>query len=307
MNQSNFSLADLFIILGALVFGFFFFLSLNFFSLGDIRQSIILAGLISFLLGSLAFGAKLLKQTSRNFKTCVITETLLIVVFIFIAFIVLITFTHYFTVSARKAEIQQKILLNITQAEDMFNSYEGYADNRLDIYRNRLESVVQSRPVNPEQYFAYGFVAGTNHTTQIDNKVFILRSMLYRSNYEEIKQVNSNWLKNSKGIIARWSPTGIVKVMNSLEDEIRKWQQQLIEFSSFRAEGEIAETFDYPLSFDSVSKEFTERGKPNILSIALAVGLYLIILLSYFIAKRHTRYPGLKVIFARGAVKDNEL
>ena len=69
MSQSKFSLADLLTVLGTLGFGFFCFLSLNFKTLGDTTTSIIWAVTISLILGGLAFGVKLLKRTSRNFKT----------------------------------------------------------------------------------------------------------------------------------------------------------------------------------------------------------------------------------------------
>ena len=69
MSQSKFSLADLLTVLGTLGFGFFCFLSLNFLTLGESTLSIIWAVLISFILGGLALGVKLLIRTSRNVNT----------------------------------------------------------------------------------------------------------------------------------------------------------------------------------------------------------------------------------------------
>ncbi len=115
MSQSKFSLADLLTILGALIFGFICFLSVNFLTLGDTTLSIIWAVIISLILGGLAFGVKLVKRTSRNFKTYIIWEWLLIFLFLVVAFFANISvFSHYFVVTAQKEAIQKKVVSNIT-------------------------------------------------------------------------------------------------------------------------------------------------------------------------------------------------
>ncbi|MGI6409859.1 MAG: hypothetical protein ACOX0V_01285 [Bacteroidales bacterium] len=160
MSQSKFSLADLLTVLGTLGFGFFCFLSVNFLTLGDTTLSIIWAVLISFILGGLAFGVKLVKRTSRNFKTFIIWEWVLIFLFVVVAFFAIFPFSHYFVVTAQKENIQNKVVSNITQAEGLFIAYESYADNRLNIYKSRLNSIVAAKRVNPEEYKNFGFVEG---------------------------------------------------------------------------------------------------------------------------------------------------
>src|SRR5690606_8973393 len=124
--------ADLLTVLGTLGFGFFCFLSVNCLTLGDTDSSIIYAVLISCILGGLTFGVKLLKRTSHNFKTCIIWEWILIILFIVVAFFAIIPFSHYFVVTAQKEDIKKKVVSNITQAEGIFLDYESYADNRLN-------------------------------------------------------------------------------------------------------------------------------------------------------------------------------
>ncbi len=307
MNQSKFSLADLLTVLGALGFGFFCFLSLNFLTLGETVQSVVWATVIALILGGLALGAKLLKRTTREFKTCIIWEWVLLFLFVIMAFVAVFPFSHYFAVSDQKEDIKQKIISNITQAEGMFAAYESYADNRLNIYNSRLNSIVAGKSVNPSEYRSYGFVDGTDDGTQIENKLFNLKEQLYPSNYYEMKQVDSAWLANSKKYVLNWSPTGIVIVMNTIKPEITSWIDQLIEYSSFRAQGETTKNFDYPLTFNDDTDKITELGTPIPLSIGIALALYVLMLLSYLITKRHTRYPGIKVIFGTGSVKENEL
>ncbi len=307
MSQSKFSLADLLTVLGTLVFGFFCFLSVNFLTLGDTTLSIIWAVLISFILGGLAFGVKLVKRTSRNFKTFIIWEWVLIFLFVVVAFFAIFPFSHYFVVTAQKENIQNKVVSNITQAEGLFIAYESYADNRLNIYKSRLNSIVAAKRVNPEEYKNFGFVEGTDDNTQVENKMFSLKAQLYPSNYSEMKQIDSDWLSDAKDKVTSWSPTGIVKVVNTLKIEISSWNEQLKSYSSFRAKGETATDFDFPLSFDDVSGIFNMKTIPNTLALIIGIALYLLMFLSYFITKRHPRYPGLKVIFRMGSHKENEL
>jgi hypothetical protein len=291
MSQSKFTLADLLTVLGTLGFGFFCFLSVNFLTLGDTTLSIIWAVIISLILGGLAFGVKLVKRTSRNFKTFIFWEWILIILFFFVAFFAIFPFSHYFVVSAQKADIQKKVVSNITQAEDLFTSYESYADNRLNLYEKRLNSIVAAKRVNPEEYENFGFVEGTDDIIQVENKVFSLRAQLYPSNYLDMKQIDSDWLSDSKEKVTSWSPTGIVKVINTLKIEISSWNGQLKSYSSFRSKGETATDFDLPLSFEDVSGIFTRNSKPTLLSLSIGVGLFALLLLSYLITRRHSRNP----------------
>lgn len=307
MSQSKFSLADLLTVLGTLGFGFFCFLSVNFLTLGDTTLSIIWAVIISLILGGLAFGVKLVKRTSRNFKIFIIWEWVLIFLFLVVAFFAIFPFSHYFIVSAQKSDIQRKVASNITRAEGLFTAYESYADNRLNIYKSRLNSIVAAKRVNPEEYKNFGFVEGTDDNTQVENKMFSLKAQLYPSNYSDMKQIDSDWLSDAKDKVTSWSPTGIVKVVNTLKIEIPSWNEQLKSYSSFRAKGETATDFNFPLSFDDVSGIFNQRTNPNQLALIIGIALYVLMFLSYFITKRHSRYPGLNVIFSMGSSRENEL
>jgi len=286
MNQSKFSLADLLTVLGALGFGFFCFLSLNFLSLGETAPSVVWAAALSLLLGGLALGAKLLKKTSCNFKTCIIWEWILLFLFVGLAFVSVFPFSHFFVVSEQKEAIQSKVIANIEQAEGLFDDYESYANNRLNIYKSRLNSVVAAKSVNPGEYREYGFIDGTDDNTQVENKMFILNTQLYPSNYEDMKELYSDWLARSKATIKYWKPIGIITVMNEVERNCTSKKNELKQFSTFRAQGETASDFDYSLTFDDVTGKITELDIPTSLSIIYATGLYVLMLLPWIIQKR---------------------
>lgn len=306
MNQSKFSLADVLTVSGAIIFGTFCFFSFNFLSLGETVTSIVWATVIALILAGLALGAKLLKKTNGNFKTRMIWEWIFLFLFVVMSLIFMYPFSHYFAVYEQREDIQKKVIANITEAEGLFATYENYANNRLNIHQNHLNSVALAKSVNPSEYRTYGFVDGTSDRTQIENKMFVLKTKLFPSNYQEMKLKDSSWLASSKAIIASWMPLGVVDVVKGVEENLNTWKGELKEFSSFKAQGEISDEFDFPLTFDDVTSKFTQLGSPTVLSIGIAIFLYLMMLFSYFITRRDTRYPGLKVIFGTLRKEENE-
>ncbi|MDR0724915.1 MAG: hypothetical protein LBF59_02765 [Prevotellaceae bacterium] len=309
MNQSKFSLADVLTVLAALAFGFVCFLSANFFTLGNTQQSIIMSIIIAVLLGGLALVAKLLKRTSRSFKTCFICEMIMLVLFAGFAVVFAIApFSHYFAISDRKTEIQSKLTASITQAENMFTEYEKYAGTREGLYKKRLQSVVAAKQVNPSEYAAYGFESnGVSDEKQIENKMFTVHADLFPSNFTAMKRVDSIWLVKSRNIVKNWKPIGIVGVVNDVEQNTNEWLEQLIKLSSVRETEEQSEDFSYALSFDDLKEDFETLGDPTPLSLGLAVSAYAIMLLSYFVTKRHSKFPGIRILFSAGMTVDNEL
>lgn len=292
MSYSKFSLADLLTVLGALVFGFICFLSLNFLTLGDITQSVIWACLISCVLGGLAFGVKLIKSTSGNFKTYIILEWTLLALFFITAFVAFFPFSHYFAVSAQKEEIQKEVLKCTSQAEGLFGDYENnYANPRLSMYKKALNSIVLAKKIDSNGYRNFGFSDTRDDSTQIAIKVFALRAQLYPTNYNQMKQVDSIWLAEAKGKVSPWSPIGIVTVVNTLEQEITSWRDQLIIYSSYRAKGEDESLLDYnyPFTFNHVSDRFITSRNPPFMAIIISILLYTLMLFSYIFTKRSSK------------------
>jgi hypothetical protein len=111
-------------------------------------------------------------------------------------------------------------------------------------------------------------------------------------------------LSDAKDKVTSWSPTGIVKVVNTLKIEISSWNEQLKSYSSFRAKGETATDFDFPLSFDDVSGIFNKNSKPTLLSLSIGIGLFVLLLLSYLITRRHSKNP--YTLFGKRKVKKDD-
>ena len=326
MNQSKFSLADVLTVLAAIAFGFVSFLGANFLNINnDIVWGMphtvgcgAMAIFIAVLLGGTAFGAKILKRTDGNFKTCFVWEVILLALFALFAFFFASKpspFPHYFTVTTQNAEIQSKLQTSITQAENMFAAYESYAENRENLYKNKLKSVAAAKSTMPSEYTNYGFESnGISDDSQIDTKMFTVHADLFPTNYSDpaanngTKEVATLWLQGAKSTTnSSWKLMGIVSVVNDIEKNSNEWLNTLVELSKVREQGEQATDFEYPLSFSDVKTHFTKLISPTGLSLGLSVLAYVLLLLSWFVTKRSTRFPGFKFLFSLGTSRDNEL
>ena len=308
MSQSKFSLADVLTVLAALAFGFVCYMGANFLNICNDKVwgmshtsgCIVMAVICSGVLFTTGFVAKLLKRTSRKFKTCFVVEVILLTLFVlFAVFFVTKTspFPHYFTVTAQKSEINSKLQTSITQAENMFAAYESYADNRENLYKNRLQRVVTAERHDPVTFANYGFrptieVSGIN---QIGTKMFTVHSDLFPSNYSDTvarngtKEVATEWLQDAKNTTSSWKPIGIVGVVCEIDKKSNGWLSTLVTLSQVREQGEVATDFEYTLSFENVKTHFTKFNSPTLLSIGLAVLVYVLMLLSWFVAIRSTK------------------
>jgi hypothetical protein len=308
MNQSKFSLADVLTVLAALVFGFVSFLGANFLNIGNdsvwgmpnATGCVVIAVFVTLSLFGTAFVAKLLKRTSRNFKTCFVWEVILLFLFVLSAVFFASEgspFAHYFTVTEQKLEINGKLQASITQAENMFAEYENYADNREELYKQKLQSVVAAKGINPTEYARYGFdgASGVSDASQIDTKMFTIHADLFPTNYSDtiagngIKEIATEWLQEAKNTTGSWKPIGIVDVVNDIEQNSTAWLNTLVTLSKAPKQDEPAPDFEYNLSFDDVKTHFTKFESPSPLSIGLAVLAYALMLLSWFVTKRNTK------------------
>ncbi|MBU0490049.1 MAG: hypothetical protein KKD31_19085 [Bacteroidetes bacterium] len=326
MNQSKFSLADVLTVLSAISFGFVCFLGANFLNIDSEKVwgmshttgCIMIALFCSLLLFTTSYGAKRLKRTDRNFKTSFIAEVILL--FLFAIFAVLFAmrgspFPHYFSVTAQKSEINNKLQAGITQAEKMFEAYESYAENRKIRYRNTLQTVIAGEGNNPDTLANYGFRPTKQEPgdSQIVFKMLTIQYDLFPTNYSDsvanngIKEIAKGWLQEAKSTTSSWKPIGIVNVVNAIEKNTNDWLNTLVSFSTIREVGEQAMDFNYQLSFADVKMHFFKTESPSALSYGLSLLAYLLMLLSWAVAKRSTRFPGLKLLFGMGKSRDNEL
>ena len=296
LKQIKFSLAVVINLLAAITFGYFCFLGANFYSLGDRGTSIAVAVIISLLLIGTSLGAKLLKQTHRNFKSRFTWEIILLVLFtVQIGYFTFFPFSHYFSVSENENEIKSKLNSSITQTENMYVKYEHYVNNRKSNYKAKLQSAVllKETGVSDVDFNCLDFrLNSLSFPDQINKKIRKFRIDLLPSTFIKMKSDNSKWLSNSKPLVNNWKPIGLVDVINNIDENSKKWKSDLITISKIRetCEGKNIDDFKYNLTTNEVKMYFTKLGNPPSLSIIYAILIYVLMLLPYFFSNRSTTY-----------------
>jgi hypothetical protein len=291
MNTYKFSLANVIAILTGVAFGFVCFLGANFYTLGDTKKSLIYAGIITFILVSLAFLAKWLKGAKSNFKISFVGEVISLI--LFTGAILIFTyspFSHFFTVTDKQDDIRSELSTAITNTQDMFSAYDDYAKARIALYNSTLKSIVNAN--DKKALKQYGFVKKFSTETQLDNKMETIQTDLFPSNYtgtntsNGIKEVAQDWLSDAQEKTKGWKPIGIVGVVNDIQEKSIGWRNNLIDYSKMLQKGQKPANFNYNLSsFDGVKAKFTSREKPTLLAMGLGLLAWLLMLLSWYITK----------------------
>lgn len=299
MNLKNlkFPLGVIINVLTAIVFGYVCFLATNFETLGNKEKSIITALFIIVSLIVTSLGAKLLKQTTNNFKTGLILECILLLLYTGIMFYATYQyFSHYFVVEARKTEIQTSTNTNISQAESIYRQYQTYVDDRLRNYNGQLASAVRSKGGAITPYTKLGFnpLIKVNDVIQTKNLIFKLESALLPTNYKSMKVADSTWLADARVSVNNWEPIKLVDVINDIENNSNNSLNELIAFSNHKAKNEAASEFSLnpTIPFSNVKDNFTTHGSSPPVAILFAILTWLLMLLPWFISKRDTRSVG---------------
>lgn len=306
MDRFKFTLADIIGFITAIVFGVVCYFSCNFLPLGDTNIALTVAIAIALALWLLSFILRLLKErTSRRFKTGIIAEGLCLFLFAVVAFFSLIVFSHFFTVYLHKKDISSRMIENIDQAENMFAAYDEYANDRIESYEKDLNTAINGQNANLNGLTKMGFktdtVSAGPYRAQMKRKMDMIRGTLFPAEYTSLKTSATDWLTRVKKDVELWNPVRLVNDVNMIDAEIIRWKEELKKYSSVsdKMEGEDVEAFEYAISFDDVTSLFETRSLPPVLGIVLAIVAFLCLLFSYFITRRHPRYPGLKSLFGR--------
>lgn len=308
MNRTRFSLADLLTLMAAVSFGFLLFLSFYFSTLGDLNQSILKASIFAIPLGILAYMLKLKKGVSRNFKSNIIVEGILVATFAVFAVLSIYPLSHYFAVSQQKEEIQSKIKSNITGLKGLFETYDAYVDKRISVYKSKLESIVKAKFIDPYKYREFEFGQKISDAEQIEIEVETMTANLKPQPYPS-KEDSVDWIFNAENDVEIWSPIRVVNIVKDQSGKPELWTEKLKKYSAWRNKEEETIDFNYPISFNQVSSFFTKETPLHPLGIGIHLGLIFLMLFSYLISKRHERIRGnvFKLLFGDSTTDDKEL
>ena len=305
MNSLKISLGVVLAVLAAVGFGFFCFISFYFETLGDMQSSLIKASIFSVLLLVFALLAKKFKQVSRNFRTYIFMEWGALFLFGFVALLAIFPFSHFFVVTQQNDVIKEKIITSIEQTEDMIVKYENYKEDRLDMYREELKTAVAGKRTRPSDYRAFGFInPPPSDEVQINNMMFTLRGELSKDSVGT--HAYAQKIARSRNAIARWNPIEAIRVVNMIENDSKMWLDKFVKNSEHRQPNETYDVnFSYHIRFDDLTPMFRNTATSvTVLSILFAIIAYLLMMLQYIVTDRHTRFPGLNLVFKSESVNN---
>ena len=290
-NQSKFPIGWIFAAIAALVMAVLIFFSFDFLSLGQNKAfSVIFAALMMGVMLVVVFllGREKIVSIPLNFRKAAIKEALLLVVFVFIAFVTAIGTNHFYIVMGRKDVIQQEVKRQIDQIDDMFKSYNANVADRVTAYDKELESIEKNKRNDIAAYENAGLNQYTREALVVNFKADIACDDMQ----EEINAWKNDMLSKTTGLgLIRLMPR-VNEIKKSLEDtlaELKKRDRK----SEFGLNGDY---WDYTLETNEDILHLFERKEDDGVSIwafIVAIIAALIMLLPYIAKDRDGRNRGL--------------
>lgn len=305
MNKSRVTLSATITIIGAIAFCFISFLGNMYLKSGEYLESILYPSIFTLGLFVSVLIASKLKKVRFNFKKNAIKELIFLSIYLFIAIISMVSFTHFFTIQDRKSEISAKIETDINNVKNMFTEYETVVDDRMQGFDSFLDATIAGKELQRTIYLKYFEVGGPDETFQKNNNLNMFQDDIKPAEYDTIKTLALDWLNESEHIILTLKPFGLMEVINSFESNSNEWYNEILKYdqtiNTFKDESRST-PFIYELSFSSVNKELTTIKNPNLISLGILMIIHLLMLFIYILAIRDGKSPG---VFNALLSKDN--
>lgn len=221
---------------------------------------------------------QILKGTDEKFRKKIVFERILFFTAPIFFIITMIPYAHFWTVFENRTEVESTFSESIKTTKGMFESYEVYANNRIQEYEKKLKK-------------------SKNETIHSYNEIEALRLQLIADNYEALKKSAIKWIDNASNATV-WNVFMIGNI-NKIEKAIDNWNKSLNKFSSkiMTDEPEGVETFSSldpsvitaKNNLNSLRSVYTTKEPPTIIAIACALLLYFLLSIPYIIQKRNTK------------------
>jgi hypothetical protein len=280
-----------------MVYAIVLFLSVHFLPDANNNNIYVRPILYSLSLGIVAYLLARVKSARGNINMFLSIEWLLLFVFVGMAIFFLPTFGHYFNVAKNKTVIQQSMLSNLQKADSVWVEYDKHTNDRIkncEMDMNSAFSMCLSE-VNCNKFKDFGFIPpGPSKNVQIKTQIGNLMNKLKPGHYVQEKKSDSILIENTKDIVTNWKPLGLTRVDDILEQFAQK-AVSFKELDQFKLKGETLTQprFNYTPVYEDTKQYYAKISAPGILPILYAIGLYMFMLLAWFMAERNFKSPGL--------------
>ena len=193
-----------------------------------------------------------------------------------------VPFSQFVNILDNEKELQQQLAVTIENTRTIGPEYVKYAEARVDAFRANLyamsageyESVVHDIP-------------GSSKSQKINTLCKSLRRRLLPATLHEVDSVRNAWL-DEVGDMNVWNilaPRNIFTIGMVGQTWVREYREIFPDYYV----GEGAEPFEMPLldgSLGEFNHNFVAFSSPNVLSIIVALMVFVLVLTPYFIMRR---------------------
>lgn len=272
---------------------------------GDFISAAIKVALIDLALLATFIGAQIIKGTDEKFDRSIIIERILIVLCPIAFVFAMSSYNHFWSVFEQRQQIESLFNSSIDGAKQMFVSYDKYAEDRIDTYKNNLDSILIARANGDATLYGKAGFTGTNDHFKKDNYIHTLDLQLRSQNTDSLKLVANKWIDEANQGASVWNAF-LVGNVEQISTAIKKWHETLQSYSEPKLSNETIRgnkvlSFDEDglsieaatKGIDSLKDIYTQTTGIKINTIWTGLIIFLMLLFPYFLQKRNTRAEGL--------------
>ena len=272
---------------------------------GDFTSAAIKVALIDLTLLITFIGAQNTKGTDEKFDRSIILERILIclcpIAFVFAMF----SYNHFWSVFEQRQQIESQFNSSIDGAKQMFVSYDNYAEQRINTYKNNLDTILILHANGDATFYSKAGFTGKNDHFKKENYVQTLELQLRSQNTDNLKLVANKWIDEANQGASVWNAF-LVGNVEQISETIKNWHKTLQSYSEPKLSneeirGNTVLRFDENASsietatngIDSLKDLYTNTTGLKLNTIWTGFVIFLMLLFPYFLQKRNTRAEGL--------------
>jgi hypothetical protein len=296
--------ASLIVIIALIVYALVLFLSVNF--IADVSSLYTKPILYSLSLGFIAFLLAGVKRARGNFSQFLLIEWGLLALFVGMALWFLPYFAHFFNISDNKTGVQNALLMNLSKADSVWINYDRHVKNRIQCCESDMKSAfaLHNKGLNNTHFNNFVFKNGVSQNVQIKTQLNNLSKKLMPGNYAGDKSSDSASIESARVVVQEWKALGLPRI-NSMFKEFAEKANYFQEVDTFKLRGEKpCVSFTYTPNYVDLSTYYTTVNKPTAMPTIYAILLYILMLLSWLVAERNFKSPGMLFFFRKGMKND---
>ena len=272
---------------------------------GNFTSAAIKVGIIDVLILATFIGAQILKGTDEKFDRSIIIERILIVLCPIVFVAAMYPYNHFWSVFDQRVQIERQFNASIEGAQQIFVSYDEYAKERIDTYKNNLNSILIARAKGEKKYYGDAGFTGTNDHLKKENFIHTLELQLCSQNSDSLKYVATKWINEANQGASVWNAF-LVGNVEQISHAIKTWHKTLQGYSEYKLANEEIKG-NKVLIFDedgntitnatnginSLKKIYTQTTGIKVNAVWTGLILFFMLLFPYFLQNRNTRAEGL--------------